>query len=243
MKVIRIEQPMPTTSPSMIRSLEAIENFIGSDLTSRIADLEWTVKGCSGAECSVKNAEAGVTSDLLSAAYAVKRAAAQINVLIHAVGGLLLATQIMEPDEKIQYMSLGAGNTGRAFDLETDRRVAEFKFIHWTGGSDTIRQNQLFKDFYLLAEHQTDKRKELFVLDTKYPLKFLRAGRALRSVLSKNVTLWEEFQAKYGGRYQTVGDYYAARQHDVRIRDAAPLVPQLLRIVDIAPVVNDESET
>ncbi|HSC17453.1 MAG TPA: hypothetical protein VLC74_00925 [Rhizomicrobium sp.] len=233
---------MPTASPTMIQALDAIENFIGSDLTARIADLEWGVKGCDGIECGAKNVEAGVTSDLLSAAYAMKRAAAQINVLIHAVGGLLLVPQILEENEKIQYVSLGAGNTGRAFDLETDRRVAEFKFIHWTGGSDTIRQNQLFKDFYLLAEHQTEKRKELFVLDTKYPLKFLRAGRALRSVLSKNVTLWEEFQAKYGGKYQTVCHYYAARQHDVLIRDAAPLVPQLLRIVDIAPLVNDEAE-
>jgi hypothetical protein len=72
---------------------------------------------------------------------------------------------------------------GRA--LETDRRVAEFKFIHWRGGADAIRQNSLFKDYYLLAEHPTKKRKELFVLDTTHPLKFLRGGRALRSVLSK----------------------------------------------------------
>ena len=226
----------------MIRALEAIESFIGSDLTARIADLEWEVKGCDGAQCSAKSAQVGVTSELLSAAYVVKRAAGQINVLIHAVGGLLLVPQIMEPDEKIEYMSLGAGNTGREFDLETDRRVAEFKFIHWRGGADTIRQNSLFKDFYLLAEHTTKKRKELFVLDTKHPLKFLRAGRALRSVLSKNVTLWEGFQAKYGNSYQTVGDYYAARQHDVVIRDAAPLVPQLLRIVDVAPIENGEAE-
>jgi hypothetical protein len=233
---------MATSPPTMIRALEAIESFIGSDLTARIADLEWEVKGCDGAQCSAKSAQVGVTSELLSAAYVVKRAAGQINVLIHAVGGLLLVPQIMEPDEKIEYMSLGAGNTGREFDLETDRRVAEFKFIHWRGGADTIRQNSLFKDFYLLAEHTTKKRKELFVLDTKHPLKFLRAGRALRSVLSKNVTLWEGFQAKYGNSYQTVGDYYAARQHDVVIRDAAPLVPQLLRIVDVAPIENGEAE-
>lgn len=233
---------MPKPLPSMIQALQAVETFIGSDLTARIADLEWAVKGCDSAQCGLKGVEAGVTSDLLSAAYVVKRAAGQINVLIHAVGGLLLLPQIMEPGEKIEYVSLGAGNSGRAFDLETDRRIAEFKFIHWRGGADTIRQNSLFKDFYLLAEHATPKRKELYVLDTKYPLKFLRAGRALRSVLSKNVTLWEEFQAKHGGTYATVGDYYAARQHDVALRDAAPLVPELLRIVDAAPLEDDEAD-
>lgn len=233
---------MAKSHPSMIQALHAVEAFIGSDLTSRIAGLEWAVKGCESGQCGTKSVEAGVTSDLLTAAYAVKRAAGEINVLIHAVGGLLLLPQIMEPGEKIEYVSLGAGNSGRAFDLETDRRVAEFKFIHWRGGADTIRQNSLFKDFYLLAEHPTPKRKELYVLDTKYPLKFLRAGRALRSVLSKNVTLWEKFQAKHGDTYATVGDYYAARQHDVAIKDAAPLVPELLRVVNAAPMDEDDGE-
>jgi hypothetical protein len=233
---------MASSQQTIAQALESIEAFIESDLTARIADLEWIVRGCDAQQCTAKSGEVGVTPDLLKAAYTVKRAAAQINVLIHAVGGLLLIPQILEPGEKIEYVSLGAGNTGRAFDLETDRRVAEFKFIHWTGSSDTIRQNSLFKDFYLLAEHPTPKRKELFVLGLKYPLKFLRAGRALRSVLSKNVALWEAVQMKYGDAYQTVGDYYAARQHDVAIRDAAPFVPQLLQMASIASIEAQDDE-
>lgn len=212
--------------PKTVDALRAVEAFISPDLTARIADLEWAIKGCDGYQCGAKSVDAGVTSDLLSAAYAVKRVAGQINVLIHAVGGLLLLPKSMEPGKKIEYVSLGAGSSGRAFDLETDRRVAEFKFIHWRGEADTIRQNSLFKDFYLLAENPTPKRKELYVLDTRYPHKFLRAGRALRSVLSKNVTLWEEFQSKYGNTYETVSDYYAVRQHGVAILDATPLVPE-----------------
>lgn len=228
------------TQSNMAGALEAIAAFIGSDLTARIAEMERAVIGCDGDQCAVKGVEAGVTAELLSAAYAIKRAAGQVNVLIHAVGGMLLTPQILEPGEKIEYVSLGAGNTGRTFDLETDRRVAEFKFIHWQG-ADTIRQNSLFKDFYLLAEHATHKRKELYVLDTKYPLKFLRGGRALDSVLSKNVKLWKEFNAKYGAKYSRVGDYYAERQHDVDLRDAAPLVPQLLRVVDAVAMVEAEA--
>ncbi|HEV7223303.1 MAG TPA: hypothetical protein VGN42_11420 [Pirellulales bacterium] len=226
----------------MIEALKAVEAFIGSDLTARIADLEWSIKGCDARQCHLKSAEAGIKSELLAAAYAVKRAAAQINVLVHAVGGLLLLPKIMEPGEQIEYVSLGAGNTGREFDLETDRRVAEFKFIHWSGGADTIRQNSLFKDFYLLAEHSTAKRKELYVLDVKYPRKFLRGGRSLGSVLSKNVPLWNEVQAKYGDKYATVSDYYSAHEHNVVLVDASPLVPELVRIVDTVALEADTVE-
>ncbi len=121
---------MAQPQPSMIQALQSVGTFVASDLTTKIAEMEWAVKGCDSGQCSIKSTEAGVTSELLSAAYAVKRAAAQINVLVHAVGGLLLLPKIMEPGEKIEYVSLGAGNSGRDFDLETDRRVAEFKFIH-----------------------------------------------------------------------------------------------------------------
>lgn len=56
------------------------------------------------------------------------------------------------------------------------------------------------------------------------------------------MTLWEAFQTKYGDTYETVSDYYAARQNDVALRDAAPLLPQLLPIVDAAPLTDGETE-
>jgi hypothetical protein len=34
------------------------------------------------------------------------------------------------------FPKIGAGYTGREFDLETNYRVAEFKFIHWRGGPE-----------------------------------------------------------------------------------------------------------
>ena len=210
------------------QGLHLIELFMRSDLTARISELEWSIQDCDSRQCQSMSDEAGVTSDLLSAAYAVKRAAGQVNVLIHAVGILLILPKILEPSEKIEYVSLGAGNTGKQFDLETDQRIAEFKFMHWQGGADTIRQNSLFKDFYMLAEHETSKRKELYVLDCKYPLKFLRSGRAIRSVLSRNVSLLKSFESKHGDSLTRVCDYYATRQDLVSLRDAAPLVPELV---------------
>ena len=87
----------------------------------------------------------------------IKQLTGQINVMIHALGILLCLPHILGADEIIDYVSLGAGNTGRGFDLETNRRIAEFKFIHWQGGPQSIRRNALFKDFYEMAEYETDK--------------------------------------------------------------------------------------
>src|SRR5262249_17298856 len=139
----------------------------------------------------------GASENALTSAGQLKRLVGQLNVVIHALGIMLCLPKILEAGEIIKSVSLGAGNTGRPFDLETDRRVAEFKFITWRGGAETIRQNSLFKDFYLLAEHDTLKKKYLYVLETSRPLKFLNGGRALDSVLSKNVTLHRQFQHKY----------------------------------------------
>ncbi len=225
----------------MVQALEAIDSFIGPDLGARIADLEWSVKGCNGMRCREKSANAGVSSALLTAAYAVKRAAGQINIVVHAVGGLLLLPQILEHDEKIESVSLGAGNTGRDFDLETDRRVAEFKFIHWRGGAETMRKKSLFKDFCRLAEADTNKRKELYVLGTSHPLRFLRSGTALSSVMSKDVPLLNQFREKYGDQYATVGEYYAAHEGNVSIIDAAPLLPELVHVLRAAETEEEES--
>ena len=141
---------------------------------------------------------------------------------------LSLIPKIIEANEQIESVSLGAGNTGRPFDLETDRRVAEFKFIHWRGGAESIRQNNLFKDYFLLAEHETAKRKELYVLGTRYPIKFLSSGRSLKSILSKNSKVADEYFAIYGDRFKTVGDYFGFRCDAVAIGDAALLIPELV---------------
>jgi hypothetical protein len=135
--------------------------------------------------------------------------------------------KILEPGEVVQYLSLGAGNTGRPFDLETDKRVAEFKFIRWRG-ADAIRQNSLFKDFYQLAEHSTPKRKYLYVLGTEYPLKFLNGRRAIANVLDKYTTLLERFRTAHGNQYETVRDYYQARGNQVTLQDVSLWVSGLV---------------
>lgn len=219
---------MANKNINMADALGVISAFMGSNLRQRISDFEHAIKDCDGDGCRMKGIEAGITSDLLTAAYAVKAAAGQINVLIHAAAIVMLIPQIIEPGERIEYVSLGAGNAGREFDLETNIRIAEFKFIHWQGGAESIRQNGIFKDFYTLAEADTQKRKELYVLGLDHPLRFLRGNRAIGSVCSKNTKLLKEFQDRYP-QFTTVGQYYAFRQNDVAVRDASPMVPELLK--------------
>jgi hypothetical protein len=45
-----------------------------------------------------------------------------------------------------------------------------------------MRQNKIFKDFYFLAEAETDKLRELYVVGTAHPAKFLEGKRALPQI-------------------------------------------------------------
>lgn len=210
------------------RSLATFQQFSGPSLTATLGRIESSIRGVSAAGLHNFLLQCGALEDTLTSAGQLKRLVGQLNVVIHALGILLCLPRIVEADETIEAVSLGAGNTGRPFDLETNLRVAEFKFIRWQGGAETIRQNSLFKDFYLLAEHETEKRKHLFVLGTHHPLKFLNGGRALSSVLSRNVALDRQFHAKYGEKYRTVRDYYQPRKALVEITDVSPFLSGLL---------------
>jgi hypothetical protein len=216
--------------PDLGRGIASLRTFAGADLGRTLGKIELSMQGIKVGDCLQVFEDQGIEAELLNAAGTVKRLAAQIHVIIHALGILLCLPHILEPDERIEYVSLGAGNTGKAFDLETDRRIAEFKFISWRGGSEAIRQNALFKDFYLMAEHETQKLKFLYVLDTKHPLRFLNGDRAIESVLSRHVKLDGDFRASLGPQFTTVRDYYQARKNRVVIQDVSPFIPELLEV-------------
>ena len=206
----------------------ALQRFGGADLTRTLAKIEASLTGTTMDTCANALCACGAGNEVLSAAGLIKRLAGQVNVVVHALGILLCLPHLLQPGEVIEYASLGAGNTGRAFDLETNQRIAEFKFIRWQGGPEVIRQNALFKDFYLMAEHSSDKQKFMYVLGTEYPLKFFNSGRSLSSVLSKSVKLQNQFIEKFGEQYRTVRDYYVPRKDFVLIQDISPFVPDLV---------------
>jgi hypothetical protein len=208
--------------------LTSLQKFSSADLTTTLARVEADLRGVGLDDCSLVLAKTGAERQALEAAATLKRVAGQVNVAIHALGILLCLPHILEPGEVIEYVSLGAGNTGRDFDLETNYRVAEFKFIQWRGGAESIRQNSIFKDFFLLAESESTKRKYLYVLGTEFPLKFLNAGRALSSVLSKDKKVRDQFHTKFGDQYRIVRDYYLAHGKKVTVADVSGWVPELI---------------
>jgi hypothetical protein len=207
-------------------SADIIQQFEKGAITNQISSIEAILKGRDRAACEKVFPELGISTNLLDAALVLKKVTGQVNVLIHAIGILTLLPHILRADETIESLSLGAGNTGRLFDLETNYRIAEFKFIHWRGGAEAIRQNSLFKDFFLMAEHATNKEKYLYVLGLEHPLHFLRGGRALSSVMSRNNKLWADYQRRYGNRYKTVCEYYEQRKSEVKLVDLTEFLPQ-----------------
>lgn len=211
--------------PADIVSL--LMRFTGANLTQTLSRLERSVRGVTVEGCASFLEDAGAGREVLAAAADMKRLAGQINVTIHALGILLCLPHILQEGEHVEYVSLGAGNTGRRFDPETNLRVAEFKFIRWRGGPESIRQNSVFKDYLLLADDPIPKHKYLYLLGTEHALKFLRGGRAISSVLSRNGKLQKLFAERFGDRYRTVGEYYATHANSVHIEDVSPWLSEL----------------
>ena len=215
---------MAESPHSLVEAAKALDKFAQNDLTQRIAKLEDSYRNANAENCMAANHAQAIDTSLLTFALLFKQTAGQLNVVIHAAGILLSLPHILEKGEYVHSLSLGAGNTGKSFDLETNLSVAEFKFIQWKG-ADTVRQNSLFKDFYLLAEADTDKRRKLYVIDDTLPLKFLRGGRSIMSAMSQHSRLRTEFQKLYGDRFTRVCEYYEYRRALVTVIDLKKIVP------------------
>ena len=204
---------------SIDKAIKAIENFQGRSLTESLAKIESEIVGYDSVSSHEFCDDHKINNGFMDSALSIKKIAGQINVIIHAAGILNSLPAILEKGEIVESVSLGAGNTGKKFDLETNIRVAEFKFIDWKGGAESIRQNGIFKDFYNLAEYKTSKKKILYVVGTDHPLKFFNGGRALTSVLSKLPTILEEITLNYNDQLKVVRDYYKLHKSNVEICD------------------------
>jgi hypothetical protein len=217
---------MPDAVGQLANFVEQIARFSGSDLSSKISELEFKFAKRTGGEIATQLRADSINHDLLRAARSIKRAAAQIDVVLHAIGIVVLLPSILEDAEIVESLSLGAGSSEASrFDLETNRRIAEFTFIEWTG-NDNTRLQKIFKDFYRLAEFETAKRKELWLTDDSHVLKYLRSGSSIRSATHKHRDVWETFQARYP-EIGTVREYYRMRGDVVNFR--------LIALDDLSP--------
>lgn len=210
------------------RALAALASFASpEEFTLRISELESSLTSLTREQAADRLVDESVDSSVFDAALMVKRLAGRINDIVHAVGILTALPHILEPGEIIESLSLAAGNTGRAYDLVTDRQIAEFKFIAWHGGPESIRQNGLFIDLFRLASADTDKRRVVYVTSTKEPLRFLNGNRALKSVLSRDASAALSFQELHGSSFSTVAEYYVTVRDLVKIVNLADVVPEL----------------
>ncbi|MCR9192964.1 MAG: hypothetical protein NXI01_10000 [Gammaproteobacteria bacterium] len=126
----------------------------------------------------------------------------RISDLIHAYGILISIPDLLEEDEKIESISLGPNTSKGKYDLETDKRIYEFKFHLWDGGSNAARKKQLLKDYVNLVladleEAESKKEKKLLLYRKEDFIKadrFLNGNSSLQKNLSKNI--YEELREK-----------------------------------------------
>jgi hypothetical protein len=202
----------------------AIEKYKGESLTKNISSFEKEIIGLSSKEVDDYCSSTGIDNNLFESALSIKKLSSQIDVIIHSSGILRSLPRVLRKGEIVESVSLGAGNTGKKFDLETNFRIAEYKFIDWKGGPEAIRQNGIFKDFFELAEYETHKEKYLYVVGTSIPMKFFHGGRALTSVLSRYPKILNKIIEKYGSDVVRVMDYYKIMQDEVCVEDIAPTI-------------------
>jgi hypothetical protein len=203
----------------LIKATELLQLFRGGSFPDTVSAIEESFVGASKSTVLPLLTKRSLNDDLLDAALLIKRNASQIDEIVHTLGLLLALPSILDQDERIESLSLAAGNTGKGFDLETDKRIAEFTFIQWQGGPEVIRQNKIFKDFYFLAEADTSKLRELYVLGTDHVLKFFNSKRSLPQILNGNAKLGNSFRERYETKFRVVNEYYQTKKSAVCIKD------------------------
>lgn len=121
------------------------------------------------------------------AAKIIKQASSQIDEIVHA-SGIMIAKEVwLNEDEKVEYLSLGAGNLKERFDMETNLRIAEFKFGKWNEKSaNGIRRRGYFSNYVSLLAANNPRSKYFVVEDKKAFIKFMSGKATWRNVLSKN---------------------------------------------------------
>ncbi len=222
---------MPGESAAAFEQLVAV--LAGGRLTGLLAALEHQLLDADASAAADATKDAGIDASLLAAALLVRRDVGRLNDLIHACAITLALPHILEPGETIvRRPSLGAGNDPtRKYDLETDRRVAEFKLAQWTG-ADAMRKRTLFQDLVHLAAADGDRRAELYAIGPP-PLRFLRTSRSTASwALDKSQPTRLLFEQRFGPLTTPIADFTAGPAAHVQMVDLTELLPEVAAAVD-----------
>jgi hypothetical protein len=208
--------------------LGVVAAFLGQGpLRTTVGDLEVALDGRKTQELADVNAAHGVTVELLRSAVAAREAFGKINDVIHSVGIALALPHLLEPGETLRRPSLAAGNTPeRLYDVETDRRIAEFKFARWDG-HDGGRQKTTVKDLARLAADKTGRRAELYVLGER-PINWLATTRSpVHAKLKGYPAEVVAFEAVFGDPAIPISEFVAGAAAHVRLINIERRLPQL----------------
>lgn len=211
----------------LITSLETLIKYYSNDkLNNVIFDLQNQLRNKdSNSIKQIVNKEL-VSKETLTAALDVKSVMGKIDVIVHTLGIINTLPYILSEDEVIESISLGADNSKSKFDLVTDKRIAEFKFINWTG-KDSSRLKTTFKDYYKLVESKLNKEKYLYLTDVSYFLKCLNGRRSFSNILSGSTRISKEFHEKYNDKYKFINEYYNDNKLKVKLVSLNEIVPNL----------------
>jgi hypothetical protein len=228
-------EPAPPAEPaapgidvgSAVKSfIDLLRFFDQEDLSRRVGRLEDHLEGADRETVEERVAPEGLTDDLLKGALLVRQHAGRVNDLIHAAMIVRALPKILEPGERIvRRPSLASGNDGsRKFDLETDRRVAEFKAAQWKG-RDTMRKRMLVADLVGLVLEHGDRRAELYVLG-RLPIDYLRNSTStVEWALGRSSPhLRHAYEQRFGSAALTVSQFTAGPAAEVALIDLAELL-------------------
>ncbi|WP_051767709.1 hypothetical protein [Amycolatopsis vancoresmycina] len=206
--------------------IDLIQFFGREDLSSRVVRLEGLLEGADVETVGARVAREGMTDDLLAGALLVRQHAGRVNDLIHATVIVRALPKILEPGERIvRRPSLAAGNDpSRKFDLETDRRVAEFKAAEWKG-RDAMRKRMLVADLAGLVLEGDERRAELYVLG-RLPIDFLRTSNStMEWALGRSSPhLRRAYEQRFGSGAMTVGQFTAGPAAGVVLQDLTQII-------------------
>ena len=164
---------------------------------------------------------------VLMAALLVRERLGRMNDVIHASAIVVVLPHILEPGEALHRPSLAAGNDPtRPFDIETDRRVAEFKLARWRR-ADAMRKRQLFKDLVHLALEPSERVRQLFVLGP-VPIHFLTTSRSTAAwALERFPAVRAAFAQNFGSLDVEVRKFTSAQADRVDLVDLEQRWPAL----------------
>lgn len=226
--------PNAPSRESVLDAVDALFEFMHqSSLTDRIAQLEHELVGATDSDVAQLAGTHAISDDMLAAALTIRSAFGRVNDVIHAAVIALSLPHVLEPGEQITNRpSLAAGNDpSRPFDLETDRRVAEFKVSVWTG-KDAMRKRGVFADLIHLALDETGRRQQLFVVGSQ-PKRFLETTTSTAGWgLNRNSQfLRDRYSERFGSLEVPIAEVRATHASSVEIVDLADVIPGIDRML------------